>query len=319
MLRAFLISLSRAYWAQRLVTRWSFAWRMASRFVSGETLADALRVTGELNAAGLNVTLDHLGEHTTTVADAERATAAILTLLDVLGSQSVRANVSIKLTQIGLTLGESLCAENLERILQRARLSRTFVRIDMEDSPCVDSTLHLYRRARAAGFEHLGVVIQAYLYRAEADVRALLEEGAFIRLVKGAYREPPALAYPRKADVNANFDRLACLMLEATREAGAPSLSPDGRIPPRAAFGTHDESRLRFICACARRLGLPPEAIEFQMLYGIRRDLQVQLARQGYPLRVYVPYGTHWYPYLMRRLAERPANLWFFLSHFVRR
>ncbi len=189
----------------------------------------------------------------------------------------------------------------------------------MEDSPYVDRTLRLYYRMHAAGFEQVGVAIQAYLYRAEADTRALLAAGARICLVKGAYREPARRAYPRKADVNANLDRLACLMLDAARDAGAPTLSAGGRIPPLPAFGAHDERRIRFICAYAHRAGLPKEALEFQMLYGIRRDLQEQLARQGYPVRVYVPYGRRWYPYLMRSLAERPANLWCFLSNFFRR
>lgn len=292
---------------------------MASRFVAGETLASALRVASELNANGLNVTLDHLGEHTTTLTDAVQATEAILALLDTLRTQPMRANISMKLTQIGLALDEALCERYLERILESAQQSGTFVRLDMEDSPYVERTLRLYYRMRAAGFEQVGVVIQSYLYRAEADTRALLETGARIRLVKGAYREPAHLAYPRKADVNANFDRLAGLLLDAAQAAGAPTLSADGRVPPLPAFGTHDEQRIKFVCAYAHRLGLPKEALEFQMLYGIRRDLQEQLARQGYPVRVYVPYGTHWYPYLMRRLAERPANLWFFLSNFFRR
>lgn len=318
MLRALLLALSRAWWAQRLVTRWRFGWQMAARFVAGETLDEALQVTHALNAAGLNVTLDHLGEHTTTRQEAAQATEAILALLEALGTQPLRANVSIKLTQIGLTLDESLCVYHLRRILEGARRSRTFVRIDMEDSSCVEPTLRCYEQMRAAGFEQVGVVIQAYLYRAEADTRALLEKGARIRLVKGAYQEPAHLAYPRKADVDASFDRLARLMLEAARDAGAPTLSADGRIPPLPAFGTHDERRVEGICAYARRIGLPKEALEFQMLYGIRRDLQENLARQGYPVRVYVPYGTHWYPYFMRRLAERPANLWFFLSHLLR-
>ncbi len=318
MLRALLLALSQACWAQRLVKRWKFGWQMAARFVAGETLEEALRVTAELNRGGLNVTLDHLGEHTTTVQEAQQATEAILTLLDALAAHPLRANVSIKLTQIGLALEEDLCRQHLRRILERAQQCRTFVRIDMEDSPYVEPTLHLYEQMRASGFEQVGVVMQAYLYRAESDTRALLEKGARIRLVKGAYREPPHLAYPHKADVDANFDRLAEQMLEAAQKAGAPPLSEDGRIPPLPAFGTHDERRIARICAYARRLALPNEALEFQMLYGIRRDLQERLAREGYPVRVYVPYGTHWYPYFMRRLAERPANLWFFLSHLLR-
>ncbi|RME90651.1 MAG: proline dehydrogenase [Anaerolineae bacterium] len=318
MLRSFLIYLSKAAWAQRMVTQWKFAWRAASRFVAGETIEDALRVVRELNAKGINVTLDHLGEHTTSPEEAAQATADILEILDRLGQDGFRSNVSIKLTQIGLALDEELCAENLERILARARERKNFVRIDMEDSPYVDQTFALYRRMRDKGYENVGLVVQAYLYRSEEDTRALLAEGARFRLVKGAYKEPPELAYPKKADVNANYDLLAKILIDAAVEAGAPTISADGRIPPIPAIATHDEARIDFARQYARKVGLPNDALEFQMLYGIRRDLQERLAGEGYPVRVYVPYGTHWYPYFMRRLAERPANLWFFLSNLFR-
>ncbi len=318
MLRSFLIYLSKAAWAQNLVTGWKFAWRAASRFVAGETIAEALRVVRELNAKGINVTLDHLGEHTTTPEEARQAAEDVLALLDAIEQEGVRANVSIKLTQIGLELDENLCAEHLEMILRRAAEKHNWVRIDMEDTPYTDKTIALWRAMRAKGLDNVGLVVQSYLYRTEADVRQLLQEGARFRLVKGAYKEPPDLAYPKKADVDANFDRLTRLLIDGALAAGAPPLSPDGRIPPIPALGTHDENRIRYAEEYAERVGLPREALEFQMLYGIRRDLQERLVQDGYPVRVYVPYGGQWYPYFMRRLAERPANLWFFLSNFFR-
>ncbi|MCS7009854.1 MAG: proline dehydrogenase family protein [Anaerolineales bacterium] len=319
MLRAFFVSLSKAKWAQRLITRWGFAWRAASRFVAGDTIADAVQVVRELNARGINATLDHLGESTTTVEEAIQAKNDILALLEEIDCCDVRANVSIKLTQIGLALSEALCAQNLEEILACASQHNNFIRIDMEDSPYVDRTYRLYRLMRAKGYENVGVVVQSYLYRSEQDVRTLLAEGARFRLVKGAYKEPPEIAFPKKADVDANFDLLTQLLLDASLQAGAPAISPDGRVPPIPAIATHDPKRIEFAKAYAAKIGLPKNALEFQMLYGIRRDLQEQCASEGYPVRVYVPYGTHWYPYFMRRLAERPANVWFFLSNLFRR
>jgi len=319
MLRSFLISLSKAAWAQRLVTGWKFAWRAASRFVAGNSIQEALLVVRELNAKGMNVTLDHLGESTTTREDAIRATEDILELLDQIERAVARANVSVKLTQIGLALDEKLCTQNLERILTRAGQYRNFVRIDMEDTPYTDRNIQLYWQMRTKGYNHTGLVIQSYLFRSEKDIQELLPEGTRIRLVKGAYNEPPELAFPKKADVDSNFDLLAQRLVEAACAAGSPNLSADGRIPPIPALGTHDQKRIQFAKNYATRLSLPKQALEFQMLYGIRRDLQSQCIREGYPMRVYVPYGTHWYPYFMRRLAERPANIWFFVSNFFRK
>jgi proline dehydrogenase len=320
MLRSFLINLSKARWAQRLITGWRFAWRAASRFVAGDTVADAIRVVEGLNARGINVTLDHLGESTTTRAEAVQAADDILELLDRVQKAGVRANVSVKLTQVGLILDPELCAVNLERILARSNEYGNFVRIDMEDYTCTDRTLELFGRMRARlGNERVGAVLQSYLYRTEEDARRLLAEGSRLRLVKGAYKEPAEVAYPRKADVDASFDRLAVLMIDAALAAGAPLLSPDGRIPPIPAFGTHDENRIGFARQYAEEVGLPRGGLEFQMLYGIRRDLQQKCVEEGYPVRVYVPYGTHWYPYFMRRLAERPANVWFFVSNYFRK
>jgi len=318
MLRSFFIYLSKAAWAQNLVTGWKFAWNTASRFVAGTHLEDALRVAAELNARGINVTLDHLGEHTSTPEEAQQATDDIFSTLDALGKSEIRANVSIKLTQIGLGLDENLCAGNLERILARAKQNNNFIRIDIEDTPYTDKTINIYYQMREKGYKNAGMAVQSYLFRAEADTRRMLEDRTTFRLVKGAYKEPPDKAYPKKADVDANFDLLTKILIDASL-ANKSTLSKDGRIPPIPAIGTHDEKRIMFAKQYAEKVGLPKNGLEFQMLHGIRRDLQEQLAREGYPVRVYVPFGTHWYPYFMRRLAERPANIWFFISNFFRR
>jgi proline dehydrogenase len=320
MFRAFFIYLSKASWARRIVTGWSVAWWAASRFVAGETVDEAINVVKELNAKGINATLDHLGEHTSDIEKSRRATEDILEIIDAIDKSGVRANVSIKLTQIGLALGEQVCAENLERILTYAKEKDNFVRLDMEDFPWVDTTLGLYRRMRnECDLGNTGLVIQSYLFRSEEDVRKLMEEGVRIRLCKGAYKEPADVAFPKKDDVDANFDRLAEMLVDGALVAGSPAISPDGKIPPIPAIASHDEQRLVYAKAYAEQAGLPKDALEIQMLYGIRRDLQEQAVEEGYPVRVYVPYGTEWYPYFVRRLAERPANLWFFISNFFRK
>jgi proline dehydrogenase len=318
MLRSLLIYLSKAAWAQNLITSWGFAWRTASRFIAGTKLEDAIRVVGELNAKGINATLDHLGEHTNTPEEAQQAAEDIFSTLDALGADpAARGNVSIKLTQIGLGLDEALCAETLERIVARASRNKTFVRIDMEDTPYTDKTINLYYAMREKGYDNVGLVVQSYLYRTEADVRRLLQNGTTIRLVKGAYREPADKAFPKKADVDANFDLLTKILIDAAL-ALKSTISDDGRIPPIPAIASHDERRIAFAKSYAEKVGLPKSGLEFQMLYGIRRDLQEQLKKEGYPVRVYVPFGTHWYPYFMRRLAERPANIWFFVTNFFK-
>lgn len=321
MLRSFLIYLSKAPWAQKLVTSWGFAWRAASRFVAGETAGDAIRAVRELNEKCINATLDHLGEHTSTVDEADRATEDILLILDQIDKAGVRANVSIKLTQIGLGLDEEICRRNLVRILERVKECKNFLRIDMEDTPYTDITLAMYYSVLQRSFNvgQVGLVVQSYLYRTEADVRKLLEYNTHLRLVKGAYKEPTDKAFPKKADVDANFDLLTKLMIDAAFKIEANRISTDGRVPPIPAIATHDQKRIAFGKQYAEKVGLPKEALEFQMLYGIRRDLQEQLVNQGYPVRVYVPFGTHWYPYFMRRLAERPANIWFFVSNYFRK
>ncbi len=319
MLRTLLIYLSKAVWAQHLVTRWKFAWQAASRFVSGNTVQDAIDVVKELNKKGINATLDHLGENTETIAGAANATAEILGLLDAVDANKVRANVSIKLTQIGLALDEDLCARNLVQIISRAKQARIFIRVDMEDTPYTDKTIRLFRQVRQKGFDDVGLVLQSCLYRTEKDARDLLGERTRIRLVKGAYKEPPELAFRKKTDVDANYDLLSQVMIDSAIDAGSPAASKDGRFPPIPAIATHDPKRIQFAKDYAEKAGLQKGALEFQMLYGIRRDLQEQCAQQGYPVRVYVPYGLYWYPYFMRRLAERPANIWFFLSNLFRK
>jgi proline dehydrogenase len=319
MLRSFLIYLSKAQWAQKLVTGWSFAWKAASRFIAGEKIEDAIRAIRELNAKGINATLDQLGEHTSTPDEASQATDGILAVLDEIDKAGVRANVSIKLTQIGMGLDESVCHDNLRRILSRAKEHNNFIRIDIEDTPYTDTTIALQQAMLALGFtnETFGMAVQSYLFRAEADVKSMLATGTRFRLVKGAYKEPADKAFPKKADVDANYDLLTKLMIDAALANGS-KLSEDGRVPPIPAIGTHDEKRIDFATSYAAKVGLPKESLEFQMLYGIRRDLQERLSKAGYPVRVYVPFGTHWYPYFMRRLAERPANIWFFVSNFFK-
>lgn len=321
MLRSFLIYLSKAAWAQNLVTNWSFAWRAASRFIAGTRAEEAIRVIRELNAKGINATLDHLGEHTSTADEASNAADEILAVFDEIDKAKVRANVSIKLTQIGMGLDEEICRQNLIRILEHARQLHNFVRIDIEDTPYTDITIAMYYGMLERGFttQTMGMAVQAYLYRAEADVRKLLETGTRFRLVKGAYKEPADRAYPKKADTDANYDLLTKIMIDCNLKTENNRLSADGRVPPIPAIATHDDKRIAFAKQYAEKVGLPKDAIEFQMLYGIRRDLQEQLVKEGYPVRVYVPFGTHWYPYFMRRLAERPANIWFFVSNFFRK
>ncbi len=319
MLRSFFIYLSKANWARRIITNWSFAWRMVERFVSGEKLEDAIQAIKALNAKGINATLDHLGENTATPEDARQATRDIIVALDAIQEAGVRANVSVKLTQIGLALDPNLCAENLSQIVAHAAKLNNFVRVDMEDSAVTQITLDLMRGVRAKGLTNTGIVIQAYLYRSEQDIKDLIQEGTTVRLCKGAYKEPASVAFPKKADVDANYDRLAALLIDSSKLPSSQPAAADGRTPPIPGLATHDEKRIIFAKQYLQQAGLPKNSMEFQMLYGIRRELQENLAADGYPVRVYVPYGTEWYPYYMRRLAERPANVWFIVSNFFRR
>ena len=318
MLKAFLIYLSQASWARRVITGWTFSRRAVARFISGETLEEAITATKILNQNGLYVTLDHLGEHVGDPESAKQSTEAYLPLLDQIDHSEAKAGISLKLTQLGLLPDYDLCLGNLRRILERAKERSNFVRIDIEDSPVIDRTMKTYYDLREMGFENVGMAIQSYLYRSEADTEALLKAGCRIRLVKGAYKEPPDLAYPEKKEVDKNFDHLAKSMIDYVMQSGAEPVSDNGKIPPVVAIASHDEARVNFAKGYASQVGLDRSALEFQMLYGIRTDLQSALAAEGYPVRVYVPYGLEWYPYFVRRLAERPANLWFFLSNLFR-
>lgn len=308
MLRTSLLYLSEAAWAKKLVMGIGPVRRSAERFVAGSTLQDGIDTTRRLNEKGLEVTLDHLGESVTDEAGARQATEAYLALLDAVAESGVRATASLKLTQLGLDIREELCMENMRRILARAKETGNHVTIDMESTEHTDATLRIFRQLRQQ-FDNVGTVIQAYLYRSEDDMKALAQEGAFVRLCKGAYKEPPDRAFPDKADVDANFVRLTELFLsEESLAAGA-----------YIGIATHDEAMIEAAKKYANAHNVPRDAFEFQMLYGIRSRSQEQLAAEGYRVRVYVGYGTEWYPFFMRRLAERPANIWFILSNFFRR
>ena len=307
MMRSVLLWLSRNKIIRGWITRWGFARRAARRFVAGETIEEAIGAIRDLATLGISATLDHLGENVETAADATRATENYLKALDAIGAGGVKSHVSVKLTALGLDLGDELCRANVARILAKAKEIGTLVTIDMESTEYTDRTLAIYRDLRRE-FNNVGIVIQAYLYRSEADITALCKEGAHVRLCKGAYKEPPVHAFPKKADVDASYVRLTKMLLSPTARANKTF----------GAIATHDAKMIEAACQYAQEQMVPRNEFEFQMLHGIRRDLQKQLSADGYGMRVYVPYGTEWYPYYMRRLAERPANIWFILSNFFR-
>ncbi len=304
MLRSTFLWLSERRGLFNFIRKNGLARQFASRFVAGETLDTAIAATRDLNAKGITTTLDLLGESVTSRAESEAARDAAIGILDRIREAGVRGNVSVKLTQMGLDLDAALAAANIKAILDRARAHGTFVRIDMEASGYVQRTLDLYHQDLQAAYGGVvGVVIQSMLRRSETDVERLLQTGTRIRLVKGAYKEPASVAFPDKRDVDACFARLIERMLER------------GNYP---AFATHDERLIAHAKTYARAHGVGAERFEFQMLFGVRRDLQEQLQREGYNVRVYVPFGTEWYPYLMRRLAERPANIAFIVGNVAR-
>jgi proline dehydrogenase len=278
------------------------AQRLAARFVAGSTLEEALAVSRKLNAEGIAVTLDHLGESVTSLDEAAHARDVYLETLNAIAASGIQGNVSLKLTQFGLDFSYEQCLANVEQLVRRATTLGNFVRVDMESSEYTDRTLGLVTDLRGRGGA-VGVVVQAYLYRAKEDVARLCAQGVRVRLCKGAYLEPPAVAFPRKPDVDANYIALMKLLLE---KGGYP------------AIATHDEKMIDATRSFAEERGIPRDAFEFQMLYGIRRDLQRRLVAEGYRLRLYVPFGQAWYPYYMRRLAERPANVLFILRNMFR-
>jgi proline dehydrogenase len=266
---------------------------------------DALRVAEAVNRQGMAVTLDSLGENVTSEMEAHRAADIYHRLLDSIAARKLNANISVKLTQMGLELSPHLAETIAGKLAKHAAESGNFVRIDMEGSPLTQVTLDIVRRlhAQAPLRAAVGIVIQAYLYRSQADIEQLLADGIRVRLCKGAYKEPPEVAFPHKADVDQNFIRLSGMLLDS---------------PFYHALATHDEAMIAAAKAFAARDGIAPRRFEFQMLYGVRRDLQRRLVRDGYNVRVYVPFGREWYPYFMRRLAERPANVLFLAKNFFR-
>jgi proline dehydrogenase len=302
MLRGVLLYLSEQRRLQDFILSSRLARKMSRRFVAGETLEEAIGVIRDLNARGMAVTLDHLGEAVEREDQAVQATDDYISILERIDAEGlIEASISIKPTQIGLAIDPNLCRQNLRRLALAARKHKNFVRIDMESTDYTESTLEVFYELFSE-FKNIGVVIQSYLRRSEEDVRKLAAIGAPVRLCKGAYKEPELLAYQRRSEVNENFIRL----LEILMNSAAP-----------LAVASHDTL---MIDAAKSMLGggLNREApLEFQMLYGIRRDLQLRLVEEGYRMRVYVPYGTEWYPYFMRRMAERPANLMFVLRASV--
>jgi proline dehydrogenase len=300
--RSLFLFLSRQRHLRRWVETSRLAQRLSARFVAGPTLDDALRVGRRINDEGIVLTLDHLGEKVTSLGEAAQARDVYLRALTAIHEHGVRGNVSLKLTQFGLDLSADACRANVAQLVERAASLTGFVRIDMESSEYTDRTLGLVEDLYAQ-YGSVGTVIQAYLYRSRKDIERLCARRIRVRLCKGAYLEPASVAFARKADVDRNYLDLMRLLLDQSDQP---------------AIATHDERIIDQTKAYAARKGIGRDRFEFQMLYGIRRDLQRRLVAEGYRLRLYVPFGKAWYPYLMRRLAERPANLFFLARHFFR-
>jgi proline dehydrogenase len=304
-LRSAFIALSRNRPLRRFCEHSRIGSKLSSRFVAGIEIEDALRVAEAVNRQGMHVTLDSLGESVSSAAEAEKAADIYHQLLDAIAARKLDANISVKLTQMGLTLDPKLAEEIATSLTEHARAGGNFVRIDMEDSPLTQVTLDIVRRLheRPALRGAIGIVIQSYLYRSQADIDQLIAEGIRVRLCKGAYKEPAEVAFPRKADVDKNYVRLACTLLGSNIYHG---------------LATHDENMIAQTKSFASQHGIAPSRFEFQMLFGVRRDLQRKLVAEGYNVRVYIPFGREWYPYFMRRLAERPANVIFLAKNLLR-
>jgi proline dehydrogenase len=302
-MRSFLLHLSENKRLAPLIMNNSVSRRVARRFVAGETLDNAVEAARNVNREKRLASLDLLGENVSDEGGARRAADNYLSVFERIEREKLDANVSLKLTQLGLDLREELCEELLEKIVAHATTQGNFVRIDMEGSAYTERTVEITKRVRAK-YSGVGTVMQAYLYRAEKDILDLLAVGCRLRLCKGAYQEPPDVAFPKKEDVDANYVKLMKLILPSGIYHG---------------IATHDPSIIDATKAFVREKNISREQFEFQMLYGIRIDLQQQLVREGYRLRIYIPYGTDWFPYFMRRLAERPANLNFFLRNLLPR
>ncbi len=302
--RSALIYLSRQEGLKEFAAKFALFKKLTTRFIAGETIDEAVAAIRDLNAHGCSASFDHLNESVGSVAETEGEVREYLDVLARIQETGIDSNVSIKLSQFGLEIDPELAYRNAQRILADAAHRGIFVRVDMEGSNVTQATIDLFKRLRAEfGLNDVGIVMQSYLYRTMDDVRDLLKIPARIRICKGAYNEPPEVAYPAKKDVDDNYVRVMQLLLASGVYHG---------------IATHDPKMIEATIDFAHREGVSKDAFEFQMLYGIRRDLQDQLARDGYRMRVYVPYGKHWYPYFMRRLAERPANIWFVLKNMLK-
>lgn len=302
MVRSLLLFLSRQRHLRKWVETSPVAQRFASRFVAGETLEDALCVGRRINSEGITITFDHLGESVTSLEEAAQARDVYLGTLSAIHQNRICGNVSLKLTQFGLDLSAEQCYANVAQLVERAAALGSFVRVDMESSEYTDRTLCLVERLHSQ-YGSVGTVIQSYLYRSRKDVERLCARQIRVRLCKGAYLEPHSVAFPDKRQVDQNYIELMKMLLD------------HGVYP---ALATHDEAIIEQTKAYAAAQAITPDRFEFQMLYGIRRDLQRELVAEGYRLRLYVPFGKAWYPYFMRRLAERPANVFFLVRHLFR-
>ncbi len=305
MLRSLLIGLSESRGIRSIAEHSAIGRKLSGRFVAGLTVEDEIAATVAMNHAGVRVSMVNLGENVTNREQVPQGKALYHRMLDEIEARRLDANVSLKLTHLGLDLDERLACETVQELLEHAIAIRNFIRIDMEGSRYTQKTLEmvreLHRRPNAAG--HVGTVLQAYLYRTEDDARLLCAEGIAIRLCKGAYDEPASIAFPRKQDVDGNYVKVAKQIL------GSGGFH---------ALATHDEAIIKTIKSWALKEGVPKTSFEFQMLHGVRRDLQERLAREGWGVRCYIPFGAEWYPYFMRRLAERPANIFFLAKNFFR-
>jgi len=307
-LRALFISLAENRTLRGIAERSSIGQKFSSRFVAGTQVGDVLQATRKVNLSGCSVSIDNLGENVTN-ADEARASAAIYhQLLDEIAAQKLNANISLKLTHMGLDVDEKLAHDQVSSLVAKAAgmSPRNFVRVDMEGSPYIPRTLELVHELHRVPENRgcVGAVIQSYMHRSEGDVEKLLVDGVRIRLCKGAYKEPPEVAFQKKSEVDANYVKLMKILLKNGLYHG---------------LATHDESIINQAKAFATRENIPRDSFEFQMLYGIRRDLQQRLVKDGWRMRVYIPFGTEWYPYSMRRLAERPANVFFIAKNLLRR
>jgi proline dehydrogenase len=302
--RSALIWLSRQEGLKDFATRFEIFKKLTTRFVAGETIDEAVEFIREINAEGCSASFDHLNESVTSAAEADQEVVEYLSILAQIDEAGIRSNVSIKLTQFGLGLDPELTYKNARRIVEGAQSRGNFVRVDMEDSNVTQVTIDIFKRLRAEfGLNDVGIVLQSYLRRTYRDAQELVKLGARIRICKGAYNEPPEVAFPDKKDVDENYVRVMQLLLASGIYHG---------------IATHDPKMIEATIGFANREGIGKDKFEFQMLYGVRRDLQRQLAHDGYNMRIYVPYGKHWYPYFMRRLAERPANIWFVMKNLLK-